>query len=188
MIIFCRIRRLTALIGICVFLPVIACGEDTMNQPPFAATDPHTGDQYLQEQNLVHLYFADTVANYLQAEERILVSVTNTVEKGRLIIKALIKGPRSDLTRTIPTGTQLNAFYLGQGGRSYVDLSDNIINNGPGGCKTELLTVYSIVNSLILNMPEIDSVQILVNGRETPTLAGHIDSRYLYTADMLLIR
>jgi len=184
----CQITCLVALMGIGAFLPVAACGEEVKIQPPSATTDPHSEDQHLQEQILVHIYFADRNANHLQAEERILASVTNTVEKGRLIVKALIKGPKSDLTRTIPPGTQLNAFYLGQGGRAYVDLSENEINNGPGGCKTELLTVYSIVNSLILNVPEIESVKILVNGRETPTLAGHIDNRYSFTADMLLIR
>ena len=159
-----------------------------MTLPPSAATDPRAEDQSGQDQILVHVYFADRFGNYLQAEKRILASATNGVEKGRLIVKALIKGPRTNLVRTVPAETRLNAFYLGQGGRAYVDLSEDVMNNSPGGCKTEMLTVYSIVNSLVLNMPEVASVTILINGRETPTLAGHIDNRYPYTADMLLIR
>ncbi len=184
----CQVSCLASLMGICAFLPVTAWSEDTMTPPPSTVADPHIENQHPQEQILVHIYFADKFANYLQAEERILASVSNTVEMGRLIIEALIKGPKSDLTRTIPIGTQLNAFYLGQGGRAYVDLSENVTNNGPGGCRSEILTVYSIVNSLVLNVPEIESVMILVNGRETPTLAGHIDNRFSFNSDMLLIR
>ncbi len=184
----CRVSCLAVVMGICALLPVVAGGEDTMTLPPSAATDPRAEDQGGQDQILVHVYFADRFGNYLQAEKRILASATNGVEKGRLIVKALIKGPRTNLVRTVPAETRLNAFYLGQGGRAYVDLSEDVMNNSPGGCKTEMLTVYSIVNSLVLNMPEVASVTILINGRETPTLAGHIDNRYPYTADMLLIR
>lgn len=38
---------------------------------------------------------------------------------------------------------------------------------------------YSIVNTLAFNFPEIKQVQILVEGEETPTLAGRLDLRRL---------
>ena len=153
---------------------------------PVPQVQPEVKDS--QSLSMVHLYFADRYGNYLQAEERQLSSVTHAVEKGQLIVKALIKGPKTDLIRTIPSGTRLHAFYLDRDGRAYVDLSDNVMIDSPRGCKSEILTIYSIVNSLILNTPEIETVKILVNGRETQTLGGHIDNRYSFTADMLLIR
>ena len=52
----------------------------------------------------------------------------------------------------------------------------------------ELLTIYSIVNSLILNVPNIKAVKILINGNEAKTLAGHIDLQTAIKANMLLIR
>jgi spore germination protein GerM len=184
----CRINCLVFVVVIWALLPLIAGGEDAITLPPSAATDLQAEGQGVQDQNLVHVYFADRFGNYLQAEKRNLASAANGVEKGRLILKALIKGPRTNLARTIPTETRINAFFLGPGGRAYVDLSEDVMNKSPGGCKTEMLTVYSIVNSLVLNMPEVTSVKILINGQETPTIAGHIDNRYPYTADMLLIR
>ncbi len=137
---------------------------------------------------MVHVYFADSIGHYLQAEERVIATAANGVEKGRLIINALIKGPKTDLVRTVPAETRLNAFYIAHGGRAYIDLSENVFIDNPGGSRTELLTVYSIVNSLILNMAEVSSVKILVNGSESSTLSGHIDNRYPFAADMLLIR
>ena len=41
----------------------------------------------------------------------------------------------------------------------------------------ELLTVYTIVNALLTNLPTLQHVQILIDGREADTLAGHVDLR-----------
>jgi spore germination protein GerM len=90
--------------------------------------------------------------------------------------------------RTLPEGTTLNAFYVTRDGIAYVDLSDKISQAQPGGVKSELFIIYSIVNSLILNIPEIDRVKILIGGRDTMTLAGHIDLRFPFKANMLMIR
>jgi hypothetical protein len=44
------------------------------------------------------------------------------------------------------------------------------------------------VNSLILNIPEIETVRILVEGKEEATLAGHVDLRFPFQANMLFVR
>ena len=48
----------------------------------------------------------------------------------------------------------------------------------PGGSLYEIFTVYSIVNALTVNLPAITRVQILVDGKEVDTLAGHVDLRH----------
>jgi hypothetical protein len=58
-----------------------------------------------------------------------------------------------------------------------VDLSAEVARNHPGGSIDEILTVYTIVNALTDNLPAITAVQILVDGREVDTLAGHVDLR-----------
>jgi hypothetical protein len=45
--------------------------------------------------------------------------------------------------------------------------------NHPGGILNEQATIYSIVNSLAYNLPEIQQVKILIGGVEKETLAGH---------------
>ena len=37
--------------------------------------------------------------------------------------------------------------------------------------------MYAIVNSVTVNLPAITRVQILVDGKEVDTLAGHVDIR-----------
>ena len=136
----------------------------------------------------VHLYFADKDNSFLIAEERTISQAPDPAEFGKTIIEALIKGPLEGLMRTIPVGTALSAFYVTQDGTAYVDLTEEVKERHPGGIKTELITIYSIVNSLTLNISGIDAVKILIGGHESMTLAGHIDLRFPLKANMLLIR
>ena len=138
--------------------------------------------------SVVHLYFSDMENSFLTAEERVFFHSEELTDFGRVIIEALIDGPRKGLIQTIPPGTTLRALYVTQEGTAYVDLSDKVKDAHPGGVKSELLTIYSIVNSLVLNIPEIDAVKILIEGKGSMTLAGHIDLRFPFKANMLLIR
>jgi hypothetical protein len=90
--------------------------------------------------------------------------------------------------RTLPPDTTFRALYILDDGTAYVDLSDAVGATHPGGIQMERLSIYSIVNSLILNVSEIQAVKILKNGREALTLAGHMDLRFPLKADLLLIR
>ena len=147
-----------------------------------------TPDPQFSEKSVVHLYFADQKNVYLMAEDRVLLRPIDPAALGNIIIKALIKGPQGELMRTIPKDTRLKALYVTPKGIAHVDLSDAIRADYPGGVQSELMTIFSIVNSLILNIPEIDAVNILIEGQEAMTLAGHIDLRFWFKANLLLIR
>ena len=58
-----------------------------------------------------------------------------------------------------------------------MDLSREVVNAHSGGSLDEMLTIYSIVNALAMNLPAVTSVQVLVDGKEVDTLAGHVDLR-----------
>ncbi len=140
-------------------------------------------------ESVAHLYFADKKNSFLTAEQITLSrSGEKAVRFGKSIVKALISGPRNDLVRTIPAGTELRALYISEAGTAYVDMTRAFRDLHPGGSKSELLAIYSIVNSLILNVPDIKSVKLLIQGNEAETLAGHIDLRFPFKANMLLIR
>ncbi len=147
-----------------------------------------TSDPQFSEKAVVHLYFADQKNLHLMAEDRVLIRPTDPAAFGNIIIKALIKGPKGELMRTIPVGAGLRALYVTSKGTAHLDLSEAIRADYPGGAQSELMTIFSIVNSLILNIPEVDTVKILIEGRESMTLAGHIDLRFSFKANLLLIR
>ena len=73
-------------------------------------------------------------------------------------------------------------------GTAVVDFSAHLRKNHTGSCRMEQLTLFSIVNSLILNVSEIDQVKILIDGTEVETLTGHLPLEFPLTADMLLTR
>jgi spore germination protein GerM len=147
-----------------------------------------TEENSLKDSVVVHLYFSDRENSYLIAENRHILHPDNPVALGTQILDALLEGPQKSLARTIPEQTRLKAFYIAPNHVAFVDLSADVAENHPGGATSEMLTIYSIVNSLILNIPEIEAVKLLIDGKEAVTLAGHIDLRSPLKANMLLIR
>ena len=135
-----------------------------------------------------HLYFSDADHRYLTSEVRPLALPDSVVLRARKIIDALIQGPEGPLTPTVPPGTKLLALQITPDGIAYLDFNRAITENHPGGTLSELLTIFSVVNTLAVNIPEIQAVKILVGGREAETLAGHIDIRFPFRPDMRMIQ
>lgn len=135
-----------------------------------------------------HLYFSDADHRHLTSEVRPLALPDSVVLRARKIIDALIEGPEGPLTPTVPAGTKLMALHITQDGIAYLDFNRAISENHPGGTLSELLTIFSVVNTLAVNIPEIQAVKILIGGREAETLAGHIDIRFPFRPDMRMIQ
>ena len=55
-----------------------------------------------------------------------------------------------------------------------VDFNQALSKDHPGGSSAEMMTVYSVVNSLSLNFPQIKRVQILIDGKPVETITGHL--------------
>jgi hypothetical protein len=85
-------------------------------------------------------------------------------------------------------GTTLRALYVTDKGDAFVDLSAEVVRAHPGGSLNELLTVYAIVNAVAANLPAVRRVQILVDGKEADTIAGHVDLRRPLTRNDSLVR
>ena len=97
------------------------------------------------------------------------------VDQAREIIKAQVAPVTEPLASAIPAGTTLRSLFITAHGEAYVDLSREVASAHPGGTLNEILTVYTIVDALTANLPGVQSVQLLVDGKEVPTLAGHVD-------------
>ena len=75
--------------------------------------------------------------------------------------------------RWCPTRPSVNAVFVDEQGHAFVDL---IAPPEPlEGSHIELMLVYGVVDSVLLNCPELRAVQILFGGAEVPTLTGHLD-------------
>jgi len=98
-------------------------------------------------------------------------------ELARRIVEAQIKAPPSGQVSAIPPETTLRDVYLTTTGEAYVDLGPEIVAHHTGGTLDEALAVYAIVNALAENVRNVNAVQILIDGKQVDTLAGHIDLR-----------
>jgi len=99
-------------------------------------------------------------------------------DQARRIVEAQIAAPPVPLVSAVPDGTTLRSLYITDKGDAFVDLSGELRAKHTGGALDELLTVYTIVNVLTANLPAIQRVQILIDGKEVDTLAGHVDLRH----------
>jgi spore germination protein GerM len=100
-----------------------------------------------------------------------------TVEQARQIIEAQIAPPSERLVSAVPAETKLRAIFVTERGEAFIDLSREVVAGHTGGSTNEVLTVYALVNALTANLPAVTSVQVLVDGKQVDTLAGHIDLR-----------
>jgi hypothetical protein len=120
----------------------------------------------------------------LQAREAEVPFGDGTLEQGRQLALALLERPPEPFISVIPAGTALKGFYLSPQGVAFVDLSAEASRAHPGGSLDEIFTVYSIVNTLTDNLPAIAAVQLLVDGHQVDTLAGHVDVRRPLAKDL----
>lgn len=129
----------------------------------------------------VKLYFgADR--NVWQVEKREISSPSIQLEdRVKDVVEALLKGPEELRYTPIPKGTQLIRIFLDQDGIVYLDLSEDVRENHPGGTWGEMMTIYSLVNTVMENFHTINGVKIMIMGKEIETLKGHIDTRYPFS-------
>ena len=134
------------------------------------------------------LYYGSTDGQSLVPVRREVPLAEGLVPQGREIIGMQLQAAPSPFVSVVPEGTLLRAFYVTDRGDAVVDLSSEASSRHPGGSSTELLTVYAIVNAVTANLPTIQRVQILIDGREADTLAGHVDLRRPLQQDLSLVR
>jgi hypothetical protein len=108
--------------------------------------------------------------------------------QAREIVNAQLAPVAEPLISAVPAGTTLRAVYITERGDAYVDLSPEAVTAHPGGTVNELLTVYTIVDALTVNLPAVQSVQILIDGKEVTTLTGHVDLRQPLAKNLGLVQ
>lgn len=141
----------------------------------------------VEEGHKVTLYFSSNDMAFLVDEPRRFKKSIDKLELAKLSLNGLIKGPENkELIPTIPKDTKLRELYIAQGA-AYPDFSQELVRNHWGGTCGEVHTVYSIVNTLSLNFEGIRRVQILVEGKEIQTLAGHLDTSRPLSPDISLV-
>ncbi len=164
-------KKVLVILGVLILLIVailLTQRERVFYRIPFLAPEENV--------KLARLYFASPDADYLRVEARRILREESITDEAKALVEELIKGPRENLDPTIPPETQLRELYIVPEEKCvYLDFNQAFRTNHPGGSAGELLTIYSLVNTMIDNLEGIERVQILVESETIETLAGHID-------------
>ena len=85
-----------------------------------------------------------------------------------------------DSPHPLAAGAEVRAVYLVTPGVAVIDLNSAFANGHRSGVLEEELTVTSLIQTLVANIPDILRVKILVDGKDRETLAGHADLSDFY--------
>ncbi len=118
----------------------------------------------------IKLYVLGGSGRELATETEQILYSPSVQQQAKEVVRLLLR--RSG---AIPRGVSLRELFVTSQGVAYVDLSQELVSNHPGGSSAEELTVFSLSQTLIANFPAVKTVKILVEGREIQTLAGHLD-------------
>lgn len=88
-------------------------------------------------------------------------------EKADLILKELKKD------KVITPGVQLQDIAIGLDGVLYLNLSKNLTEVHPGA-PSEIIIVYSLVNSFVSSFNDVRKMQLLLDGEPAYTIAGTV--------------
>jgi spore germination protein GerM len=163
-----------------------APAEPGASAEPAAAPADETAVAVERQIN-VKLFFQAADRRGLAIEERAVAFSSDLSRQLHAVVEELVKGSRTGLVATLAPETRVLHVFVSARGVAYVDLSKEATAAQPGGSEAELVTVYSVVNSLAANFPAIRRVQILIEDRPTPTLAGHVDLTRPLRPDMTLL-
>jgi spore germination protein GerM len=120
----------------------------------------------------------------LEPEDRDIHISSQPTNEAKQIVAELIKGSQDGKGRVLPLESKLRGVFLCNDGLAVVDLTREVAEQHPGGLTQEVASIYAIVNSLTENIPAIQKVQILIDGKVSETLAGHVDISNPITQDL----
>jgi len=128
-----------------------------------------------EEKEEMKLYFSDSNERFLIAENRFITKKKSPNDMVEELVVALIGGPNTDLVATFPKETDLRGVTV-KDGTAYIDFGKNLIDLHPGGSTSEIMTIYSLTNTITMNVPSVKRVKLLVDGNDLETIRGHIDT------------
>jgi hypothetical protein len=97
-------------------------------------------------------------------------------ERGRLALHTLIvRYLAKDSGHPLGPGADVHDVYLLDPASAVVNLNGELANSHRSGIEVEQLTIFSLVLTLKTQLPQLNRVRFLVDGKTRDTLAGHVD-------------
>jgi len=137
--------------------------------------------------NTARVFFT-TDGRHLHAEILELPRELSSYERTRRLLDRLIRGPASKYFEPVlPPNLGIHGIYIVDD-EATIDFSEDLPKGVQGGIIPEMLAVYSIVNTIVLNVEGVSRVQILIDGKIESTLKGEIDISVPLGANLNLVK
>lgn len=160
--------------------------NSTDTAPMPVEQDQQLAQQLLRDEPLsITLYYPHE--GLLTTESTTVQRKPDTQSLARAALEALFADQRVALEPVL-RDIRLRALYLDDSGTAYIDLTPGAPKAVRASAWEELLAIYAMVNTLLQNLEGIKQVEVLIDGREAQTLAGHMDLSRTFTKRMDLVK
>jgi hypothetical protein len=124
----------------------------------------------------VTLYVADDAAGMLRPQAAKIPLPGGRQQRAEELLRALLRiYQQPGAAHPLAPASDIRSIYLIDPGAAVIDLNAAFADQHRSGILSEQLTVNSLVETLAINVPGIQRVNILVEGKTRDTLAGHAD-------------
>lgn len=89
------------------------------------------------------------------------------------VLDELLNGPIGEFDETVPEGTVIDAVHI-DGNLATIEFNSTFSDAMLSGSSAEMLAVYSVINTVAINFPQIQKVKLNVNGN-TGGILRHLD-------------
>lgn len=135
------------------------------------------------EKTRLRLYFADKDGTHLLGINRTVIYNSN-ISKDKLIVEELLKGPNGEgIYPTINPDTVLLGV-TSRDGVCYINFDKSFLTN-PYAVSANV-SLWSVVNS-VTELPDVDRVQISIDGDTSQTYMDSLSLRTVYERDLSLV-
>lgn len=138
------------------------------------APDPVPGQQV--DTFTIRLHYP--AGNRLEVSEKSIPRRIRTSAVAEAVVEEYFKLPVSASDSIIPAQVKLLGLYRDAMQILYIDLSDELRRNFHADALSEYLLLKGLYETVVSNIPDIQDVKILVEGKELETLGGHVLLRY----------
>jgi hypothetical protein len=124
----------------------------------------------------VTLYVADDASGMLRAQSAKIPLPGGRQQRAEELLRALLRiYQQPGSAHPLAPAADIRSIFLVDPGAAVIDLNAAFADQHRSGILSEQLTVNSLVETLAVNVPGIQRVNILVEGKTRETLAGHAD-------------
>lgn len=127
------------------------------------------------------LYVAYDDPGVIHAESARIALPSGRQERAQELVQALLsRYLDKNSPHLLPAQADLRDVYMVDPGLVVIDLNSAFADGHRSGILVEELTVASLAQTLAANLPGINRVKFLIDGKQRDTLAGHADLSSYY--------